>query len=248
MTERDALTVRVAIPAPMVDPAMLERFAKAMKDLTSGASSASWAFTRLSVGSLDTAARPMVATEDEVQRELDGLAQGLAALEAGRLPRGWNREALSGIETLDGLAEVVMVGVGARFSHRPLSQIAEQAKSLLKVELPSLGSLEGVIDSVSLRGTSPRFGMIDATSGKAVTVSFAQHFESPVLAFFHDRTRVLARGRLFRDAAGAKQRMTLSSLRALDAPTNLSVHDVVGALGDLPKGVDSVEWIRRQRG
>lgn len=241
---RDELTVHIDVPDNAVDPGMLERFARAIRELTATSGKA-WAFTSLAVGSLDTAARPITSSTQETERALAGLAAGLMELESGRMPRGWDHVALTAVAQLDGLGGTT-IGVGSFLQQRPIRRIADGANRLLNVEKASIGSVEGRIDSVSLTG-SPRCGVVDAVSGRVIQVGFARHFESQVLDLFHQRVRVQARGRLFRDAMGEKRKLTLRSIRALEDTTRLSVHDVVGALGDLPEGIDSVEWIRRQR-
>lgn len=242
----NTISVHIDAPRPAVDPSLLERFARAMGRVFSGPDVERWSFTQIEVGSLVTEVRPAAETNAAVEREFRRIVDGLSAVAEGRLPSGWDERSLRGIVEIGSLGFPVTLSSPGVLAPISAEHLASEARALLSTERVSFGSVEGVIESVSLL-RSPRMSIKESRTGNIVEATFSREHEPDVLRLFGRRTTVTVRGRLTRGIMGSKKKVALETIRELPARAEVRLNDVIGILGDLPADVDSVAWVRTQR-
>jgi hypothetical protein len=122
----------------------------------------------------------------------------------------------------------------------------DNAIAAVRIRHESYGSATGKLDIVNLRGRLPKINLLDQRTGDDVRCIFPQGLIDEAMALIGQPVTV--EGLLKRDTEGRKVSIEVTAIDRSDRPLPVPVGQLVGILGsDWTDGLDSVEWVRRQR-
>jgi hypothetical protein len=182
-------------------------------------------------------------TQGALTRIVDGLSE---LREHARIPDGFTRDMVRCARDLARAARgISVISAGKRVEAD--SSVAEHAQEALTGHAESIGSVEGVFDRLNDRGSRHEVGLLDR-SGLAVSCTFDDALRDEVIEAIRTKKRVVAWGRLRRNAAGQKAQLHLWDLEEVESTEPRSITELVGILGPGWKGdLNSVEFVRAQR-
>ncbi|TWP53226.1 hypothetical protein FKR81_04445 [Lentzea tibetensis] len=166
------------------------------------------------------------------------------------VPAGWSVETVAGLLELDQVRKRSGVeGIWLRISDAltPVDeQLALHARESIQPPPPSLGSVRGEL--YRYNGHQHTAALRDYRTGKIVTVTFPAKHAAMVRQALDQEVEVW--GRVTRNIYDQVESIALEGLTALGAPeSRVALDDVIGLFGpDWTEGMDSADWIRRQRG
>ena len=154
------------------------------------------------------------------------------------------RRGVTGIELSevgDKLARVIPIG----------ANVAANARKAIEVRSRTRSSFHGRLDKVNLRTKSPEFSLFDDARRVALRCHLAEPNEADLLATVKTSLGAIvsARGDLKRNSLGQAIHMRVDRLRVLEAPDRpICVSEIAGIAPDWTGGLDSVDFVRLQRG
>lgn len=202
------------------------------------------AISSLSIGSAKIGIR---ATERVAGVMRDGLRD---LFHEAVVPRGWSVETVAGLLELDQVRKRAGVeGIWLRIDDAlaPLDeQLALHARESIEPPAPSLGSVRGEL--YRYNGHQHTAALRDYRTSRIVTVTFPTALAADVRGALDQE--VEAWGRVTRNIHDQVESIVLEGLTSLETPeSRVSLDDVIGMFGsDWTEGMDSVDWVRRQRG
>lgn len=122
----------------------------------------------------------------------------------------------------------------------------DNAIAAVRIRTESYGSARGKLDIVNLRGRRPKINLLDESTGDDVRCVVPNDLVDHVTS--HIGRIVEVEGLLHRDSEGRKVSIDVTDMQLVERPLPVPVSQLVGILGpDWTGGLDSVEWVRRQR-
>ena len=148
----------------------------------------------------------------------------------------------SGSDEYEILVTSVATGDTARISH----PMAKQINQLLLKERISIGSVEGMLELVSVHPGSRKFNVYHDVTGRAVQCDLPSHLEKDVVAALGQR--VIVSGMIHRNLSGVPVRVRVERVRLMplkeEAPP---LDELVGSIPDLTGDLSTEEFIRMIR-
>lgn len=143
-------------------------------------------------------------------------------------------------------SDVARISVSSETKLTVITQhVAANVNQIIGAQFDALGSVEGPLEMVTLRG-QPYFNVYDAITGRAVRC----HFSREMLQEVKDALgrRVVVSGRVRSNPSGEPVSVRVEELRLLRAEEELpKTADIAGLVPDLTEGVSSEEHLRRLR-
>ena len=137
-----------------------------------------------------------------------------------------------------------ITGESGRISH----PMARQINQILVKERVSLGSIEGVVELVSVRQGNRKFNVYHTVTGKAIECDLPSYLEAEVIDAIKRRVRVVVSGAIHRNWKGDPVRMKVDRIRALPEARELpSLDELAGSVPDLTGNRSTEEFIRMIR-
>lgn len=240
--------------------AMLQRAATAPDRTT-----IRWVVRNIRIGSLDIETEPQVTTSasaldsvatslpDEFWQSLSShLSRGLRSVETGSRPDEIFEEDVAGdiYELLSTFQRDSVEAIELQFAEEIVTLTREGAGQHVRREIRdrSIGSITGVITSVSLNRRVPYFGL-RLYDSQLVQCSFQdRRILKQVLANVEQRATIY--GAIERDGEGGVTRiLDVWEVNPLPQETQLpSMSRLYGAEPDIGGGMDAAEWVRLARG
>lgn len=209
-------------------------------------SDATWIIENLRVASAHVTITARGGGPD-VQENLDRIIAGLGELrEQPRIPDGFTPDMMRWARNLARASRGISV-TSADKRVEADDSIAQHATEALTGHAESIGSVEGIFDRLNDRAGRHEAGLVDQ-SGTAVNCTFDDALRDEVIDAIRARRRVVAWGRLRRNAAGQKAQLHLWDIEAVESAPPKSITELVGVLGPGWKGdLNSVDFVRAQR-
>lgn len=211
-----------------------------------------WALTTLTQGSAVLAVAPGGVVSAEAHERVANIKNGLRQLEQGPgEPAGWNSEDVDNLlefQRIVGLSGVT--GLSFWFSDETppvllAGDLLDNARESLAVARTSLGSVTGKINRWNTARGHREVGLQEASTGRAVTVSYPAEMEPDMLAALGQEVTIW--GEVRRSADGRKRSVRAEGLEVISYGLPEPIEHLVGVLGDWTDGVDAVEFVQRQR-
>lgn len=214
-----------------------------------------WLITNVSTGSLvvETEPRSLLVDKDFGPEVAKVYVDGWAKIEhEGTSPPYLTEQGMDAARRIvrrigkDGIEGIVVTGPERSVTISP--EASAHMDQLIPVKYRSLGSAEGTLETISVHG-SPRFTIYHSRTKKAVRCDIPAT-DSTLLDRAKEALgrRVIARGRLERNARGEPVRIKAERLRILrerkDLPT---IAELGGKYPDFTGGLRSEEYVRRMR-
>ena len=133
-------------------------------------------------------------------------------------------------------------GGSGRISH----PMARQINRMLVKERVSLGTIEGVIELVSVHSGARKFNIYHTVTGKTVKCDLPSYIEDDVIAAL--KQKVAVSGAIHRNWNGDPVQMKVDRIRILREDNELpSLEELMGSLPDLTGDLRAEEYIRMIR-
>lgn len=187
------------------------------------------------------------------RRESQLLGAGLQSLtEHATLPTGWSdtkarllRKAGAHMNATAGITGLT-VSVDQAPAIRITPVMLDNAIAAVRIRSESYGSARGKLDIVNLRGRRPKINLLDERTGDDVRCVMPDDLVPRATSYIGQVVEV--EGLLHRDSEGRKVSIDVTDMQQVERPLPVPVAQLVGVLGtDWTGGLDSVEWVRRQR-
>ncbi len=204
---------------------------------------ASTAISHLAIGSA-------VASIQTDQRRVDALREGLATIAtAAEIPSGWSVDSVAALLDLHrtgkrGGVEAVGLRIAGALSDID-DIVAANAKRSIGSTRTSLGSVRGEL--YRYNGRQRTAALSQAGTLKIVAVYFSIGLASKVRSALDGEVEIW--GEVTRNVYDEIESIVLEGLEVTATPkAQVALDDVVGLFGaEWTDGLDSVEWVRRQR-
>lgn len=216
-----------------------------------------WVMSELSLGSVKCAVRPAPGQETAGDRRMRLVWRGAQQLRTGAgIPTGWTEHAVRAFLDLAKLTRCSGVDSAALTASKDESLTLDESVKLHAER--SLQSTSEVLTTV--RGTIVRYlndgarrevGIRELPSGRPLRVIFPLAMAHDLKVALLDDLPISVRGVLKKNGEGQRLSLTAEGLTVLPGtkqPT-FRVRDMSGTLGkDWTSGLNSVDWVRSQRG
>ena len=214
-----------------------------------------WLITNVSTGSLvvETEPRSLLVDKDFGPEVAKVYVDGWAKIEhEGTSPPYLTEQGMDAARRIvrrigrEGIKSIVVAGPERSVTISP--KASAHMDQLVPVKYRSLGSAEGTLETISVHG-SPRFTIYHSRTKKAVRCDIPAT-DSTLLDRAKEALgrRVIARGRLERNARGEPIRIKAKELRIFRKEKDLpTIAELGGKYPDFTGGLRSEEYVRRMR-
>lgn len=186
-------------------------------------------------------------------RLIETLRLGMTRLSSGPyIPDGWSVDSVNGLIDLQNVehrrgVNAVRLKIGEQVSDIDETLAAHAAKSI-EPGPPSLGSVRGLLYRYNNDLKKRSAGLRDYRTGQVVNIVFPIHLAALVRGGIDHE--VEAWGEVRRNGHDVVSEISIRGIEVVDSSrAAVALDEVAGIFGpDWTDGIDTVEWVRRQRG